>query len=250
MLELKNAEDRYIVQQLTRYYDALLEAKPFEGQVDYTKTIRLIAVVPSVHRDSLIDRKYNNLSIELFVFKVIDESEEFYLKISNTDREQTLQMQILYQAKDHVPRSIPDPPEMFRKILNTHNSDTQKRILKIRRMILGFDERVYEMRVSKYIKYGRSEKRFCAEIGLDTNQQPVMFLWLPLSFNILGRRDDKKVGRVRIWTADWQKACVLAHVPQGLGRINGTNIQTAKGFADYSLDKLVDMALRNWLERL
>lgn len=34
VLELKNTEDRYIVQQLTRYYDALLEVKPFDTKVD------------------------------------------------------------------------------------------------------------------------------------------------------------------------------------------------------------------------
>jgi len=30
VIELKNAEDRYLVQQLTRYYDNLLEEKPFK----------------------------------------------------------------------------------------------------------------------------------------------------------------------------------------------------------------------------
>lgn len=30
VLELKNTEDRYVVQQLTRYYDNLLEVKPFQ----------------------------------------------------------------------------------------------------------------------------------------------------------------------------------------------------------------------------
>lgn len=41
VLELKNTQDRYIVQQLTRYYDALLAEKPFRGEVDYTKFISL-----------------------------------------------------------------------------------------------------------------------------------------------------------------------------------------------------------------
>jgi hypothetical protein len=29
----KNGEDRYVVQQLTRYYDALLEHKPFAAWI-------------------------------------------------------------------------------------------------------------------------------------------------------------------------------------------------------------------------
>ncbi|HEY9815019.1 MAG TPA: endonuclease NucS domain-containing protein, partial [Candidatus Obscuribacterales bacterium] len=35
ILELKNVEDRYLIQQLTRYYANLLEEKPFSQEVDY-----------------------------------------------------------------------------------------------------------------------------------------------------------------------------------------------------------------------
>ena len=35
ILELKIAEDRYVVQQLTSYYHSLLEEKPFFDQIDY-----------------------------------------------------------------------------------------------------------------------------------------------------------------------------------------------------------------------
>ncbi|MBC6435548.1 DUF91 domain-containing protein [Nostoc sp. HG1] len=47
VLELKNAEDRYIVQQLTRYYDALKEVKPLEDEIDYQQPISLIAIKPN-----------------------------------------------------------------------------------------------------------------------------------------------------------------------------------------------------------
>ncbi|MBC6435444.1 hypothetical protein FM036_38660 [Nostoc sp. HG1] len=53
VLELKNAEDRYIVQQLTRYYDALKEVKPLEDEIDYQQPISLIAIKPNFHRDNL-----------------------------------------------------------------------------------------------------------------------------------------------------------------------------------------------------
>lgn len=35
IIELKNAEDRYVVQQLTRYHHSLLEEKPFQQYIDY-----------------------------------------------------------------------------------------------------------------------------------------------------------------------------------------------------------------------
>ncbi|MEH2462650.1 endonuclease NucS domain-containing protein [Nostoc sp.] len=41
VLELKNGEDRYIVQQLTRYYEALLKNKPFQEEVN-TNTCRVV----------------------------------------------------------------------------------------------------------------------------------------------------------------------------------------------------------------
>jgi RecB family endonuclease NucS len=43
IIELKNAEDRYVIQQLTRYYDNLLDEKPFLEQIDYSQPVRLIA---------------------------------------------------------------------------------------------------------------------------------------------------------------------------------------------------------------
>ncbi|TAF53740.1 MAG: DUF91 domain-containing protein [Oscillatoriales cyanobacterium] len=36
VVELKNEEDKYIVQQLTRYFHALIEARPFADVVDYS----------------------------------------------------------------------------------------------------------------------------------------------------------------------------------------------------------------------
>lgn len=61
VLELKNGEDRYIVQQLTRYYDALREEKPFNEKIDYEQPIVLIAITPSFHKDNFTDRKYHLL---------------------------------------------------------------------------------------------------------------------------------------------------------------------------------------------
>jgi RecB family endonuclease NucS len=61
ILELKNAEDRYVIQQLTRYYDNLLEEQPLSSEIDYTQSIRLIAIAPYFHEYSFIDLKYHTL---------------------------------------------------------------------------------------------------------------------------------------------------------------------------------------------
>jgi RecB family endonuclease NucS len=52
VLELKNVEDRYVVQQLTRYYHALKEEAPFSDEVDVSQPIRLMAIAPGFHQDT------------------------------------------------------------------------------------------------------------------------------------------------------------------------------------------------------
>lgn len=95
ILELKNVEDRYIVQQLTRYYHSLLEEKPFQQQVNYQLPIRLIAVAPSFHRHNLIDRKYHKLSFEFISFTIIQQHNNVYLQLTNLDTKEVSQIEIL-----------------------------------------------------------------------------------------------------------------------------------------------------------
>ena len=99
VLELKNGEDRYIVQQLTRYYDALLEEKPFKEEIDYSKAISLVAITPSFHKDNLIDKKYHTLAFQFLDFKIVNLNEKFYLYLKDIDTEKVLQLEIPYQER-------------------------------------------------------------------------------------------------------------------------------------------------------
>jgi len=100
VLELKNTEDRYIVQQLTRYYDALLEVKPFDAEVDYGKPIRLVAIAPTFHRLNEIDRKHHKLIFDFLEVIILKESDRFYLQLKNIDAEQVFKTEILYREID------------------------------------------------------------------------------------------------------------------------------------------------------
>lgn len=71
VVELKNEEEKCIVSQLTRYFHALAEDRPFVEQVDYARPIRLVAIAPSFHRHSLTDRLYSLLHIEFFECEII-----------------------------------------------------------------------------------------------------------------------------------------------------------------------------------
>ncbi|MFB2935828.1 endonuclease NucS domain-containing protein [Aerosakkonemataceae cyanobacterium BLCC-F154] len=143
VLELKNVEDRYVVQQLTRYYHALCEEKAFSEQIDYEKPVRLIAVAPSFHRDSFTDRKYHHLSIEFWQFAVLADSEKFYLQLKNLENEKVTKLEIPFQEKE-TKDDIPEPPRAFFNRLAKCNNEEQQQILKIRRKFLSFDQRMQE----------------------------------------------------------------------------------------------------------
>jgi hypothetical protein len=80
VLELKNSEDRYIVQQLTRYYHALLESKPFADRINYDRPVRLIAIAPNFHRDNFTDRKYSQLNLQFLECAIVPDGEKLYFR--------------------------------------------------------------------------------------------------------------------------------------------------------------------------
>ena len=95
VIELKNTEDRYVVQQLTRYYHSLQEQKPFQQQVNYELPMRLIAVAPSFHRHNWIDREYHKLSLEFMSFVISQQQDDVYLQLTDLDTKKVLEQKIL-----------------------------------------------------------------------------------------------------------------------------------------------------------
>ena len=85
IIELKNVEDRYVINQLTRYYDNLIEEKPFQEKLNYNKEILLFAICPIFHRHNLIDQKHSQLKFDLFRFSIVNKNEEFYFHLSQVD---------------------------------------------------------------------------------------------------------------------------------------------------------------------
>lgn len=83
VLELKNVLDRYIVQQLTRYYDNLLDKTPLKQQVNYKLPVRLIAISPSFHNHNWIDKKYHKLNFEFSSFTIHQENNCIHFLLKN-----------------------------------------------------------------------------------------------------------------------------------------------------------------------
>ena len=214
VLELKNGEDRYVVQQLTRYYDALLEHKPFGDRVDYAQPVRLIAITPKFHRDNFTDRKYHGLFFQFLQFAIVFFEDNLNLQLKDVDTEQMSQVEIVHQQKESTD-NIPIPPKAFIKLLSQCELSQQQEILKIRDKILCFDKRMQEITDSGSIKYGNGNtktSKFCAELCSDSKGNLILFLWLPLKC-----LTSKTISRARVWT-DWNdNALIEGYVSRGIG---------------------------------
>ncbi|NER32945.1 MAG: DUF91 domain-containing protein [Oscillatoria sp. SIO1A7] len=215
ILELKNSEDRYVVQQLTRYYDVLVEQKSF-AEVDYEQPIRLAAIAPSFHRDNFTDLKYHLLAsqFEFWQFSIVEEGEKFYFDLKNLQREATCRAEIPYRPEAATP-DIPPPPRKLLGLIEKYSDREQEAILKVRWQILNFDGRLQEVVSGGSIKYGNGnskKSKFCAEFCSDSKENLILFLWFPLK----GGTSDK-LGRARIWT-DWNnRALIEGYVSSGIG---------------------------------
>ena len=213
VIELKNVEDRGIVQQLTRYYHALLEDKPFGDRIDYDKPVNLVAIAPSFHRDNLTDRQYHHLKFEFFQFSIVQEDNKFYLILKDIDTEITSQIQIFYE--DARESHLPSPPQKLLKFIADFEPNQKETVLRIREKILSFDSSIQEVASAGSIKYGNGSaknSKYCAEFILDKKYSLVLFLWIPFKGG-----ESSRIGRARIWT-DWNdQALIEGYVTSGIG---------------------------------
>lgn len=222
ILELKNVEDRYLIQQLTRYYANLLEEQPFSDTVNYSRPVRLIALSPSYHRHNLIDRHYSRLAFEFFQFSVVKDVEKYHFLLRKLEEEHPCQqISIPYQPlATSTIEYIPEPPELLIKWLGGCSKEEQEGFLHVRRNILTCSQRMKEIIDKRVIHYGSGKTRLCAEICFQQkSQKPILFLWLPTpNTYVLPHSKKVMIGRLRIWT-DGRAITYVGHIPEGFGKM-------------------------------
>lgn len=286
ILELKNTEDRYVVQQLTRYYANLLEKRPFSDVIDYEKPVRLIAIVPSFHRHNHIDRQHSQLAFEFIQVKVT-QTEQFYLELKFEDEgKQPVLAPLPYQEVGlaRQPEALASVPEPFLKWLGACSGAEQEAFLETRQQILTFDSRIQEIVEAKSIRYGTGKSKLCAEICFNRSlQRPILFLWLPLPTYSKASSKPERIGRLRLWLSDGVSTHI-GHVPEGFGKMRpeeewksiprskwprqsliynashrslianpiGGYVRSSLGVEDSSnlLELVVSTALQKWIDRL
>jgi RecB family endonuclease NucS len=227
ILELKNVEDRYLIQQLTRYYANLLEEKPFSQEIDYSLPPRLIAIAPNYHRHNLIDKNHSRLDFELFRFSITgDETLEFVLEeqcdiegVQNPIPKKCAILDRLIEVSQL--ENTADSPDLLIKWLGNCSIEEQQGFMDARNKILACHPKMNEMVGKRSIQYGSGKTKLCAEIGFhQTLQKPILFLWLPIpSAGFINIEKEKPlIGRLRIWT-DGQAISHVGHIPEGFGKM-------------------------------
>jgi RecB family endonuclease NucS len=282
IIELKNTEDRYIINQLTRYYDNLVEEQPFKEQVDYDQEIRLLAICPNFHRHNLIDVKHSRLKFELFTFSILcKENEEFYFSLCQKFNQSEVKLcKINYQAvnlQNQQNDNIPEAPRLLLDWLGALTETELDNLKQIRQQILSFDDRIEEIIVNKSIvnksivyasRYGKDKLRQCAEFSFDKKSKKIiLFLWL-----IIPSRQNKTIARMQVDTKEeyftysryapvkeksilWEKFVnkvyysVTEHSGRLFSEVSYFGAVYERVFVDET-KKLVNEALQTWLERI
>jgi Endonuclease NucS len=180
ILELKNCEDRGIVQQLTRYYDTLTETRAFTAQTEHNLGVRLIAIAPSFHRHNWIDQKHHKLIFEFYTFKVIQNHEGFYLQLlEQPGGNKPLQIKLPIAGEPETRAQATTPPSRVLKNILARCSEQEVRgITQLRESLLSVN-RMEEIPQSGKVLFGRGT-RICAEVRyIEKRQCAALLLWLP-----------------------------------------------------------------------
>jgi RecB family endonuclease NucS len=219
IVELKNVEDRYVIQQLTRYYATLRIERPYSNRIDYSRSPRLLAVAPKFHRHNLIDQEFSTLPIELFVVRVERENGRFFLRLEKNDQPYRT-VEVPYRETESVPLDEGGPPpSQLLKWLGCCQPEFYDGLLRLRAKLLSHP-RLKETSQPGVVYYGAGKSKCAAEIRHSrTSQQPILFLWLPTPSSLIFQKEISGVGRLRFWLEDGRSISHVGHVPNGFGRM-------------------------------
>ncbi len=210
--ELKNIQDSHVIEQITEYYEALTEEKPFHKLVDYSQPIRLYTVCPSYHRGIETVVKYHRLEFNVLGYEVEVSGEAGKLKLfdwlSNEPRI-TILMPLIATVLSEV--DIPAPPTAFLNLLKRCNQEEQDWALQTRDQIYSFfHNHQYNLRErpdGQWTRFERNKQLPVAELGWDSQREALaIHLWLPFTTvnGALNKRscrsgNYKRTSMMRLW---------------------------------------------------
>ncbi|MGD1937366.1 MAG: endonuclease NucS domain-containing protein [Cyanophyceae cyanobacterium] len=198
ILELKNTEDRYVVQQLTRYYDNLINEAPNLPGVDLLRQPKLIAIAPVFHRHNFIDQKYSTLQFQLLCFSVVPENEKFLFQLTDANASEAVGKRLKLPSINLENKSeiqIDQYGETWRKALQRKDRRLVEWILNLREQCFSLHPAMGSKVTKLGITFGQSrgrnkiypgDWRSCIKVqGLGQPDRVKLFAYLPRSDKIL-----------------------------------------------------------------
>ncbi len=215
IIELKNVEDSHVIEQITAYFDALIEEKPFDEQIDYTKPIELYTVCPTYRNRTVTTIKHHKLKFTLFSYAVKSIGQGFVFILYDWLTKTEIAKIDLPIAPESLPTlNLPDPPKAFVDLLGNCSENEKIWAIEIRDQIYQFAQslnyKIYEKPDGKWVRFERNKQNPIAEIGWENKRESLaVYLWLPFvtingqsNMKAVERDSYKRTAMMRIWIAD------------------------------------------------
>jgi len=209
IIELKNVEDSHVIEQITAYFDALIEEKPFSEQIDYTKPIELYTVCPTYRNRTVTTLKHHKLKFTLLSYAVKSSNQGFIFTLYEwLTKTEIAKIEISLAAEIAPSSNLPDPPKAFVNLLGNCSGREKIWAIEIRDQIYQFSQslnyKIYEKPDGKWVRFERNKQNPIAEIGWENKRESLaVYLWLPF-MTVNGqcnmRRDSyKRTAMMRLW---------------------------------------------------
>jgi hypothetical protein len=223
IIELKNTKDSHIIEQITAYFDALENEKPFSDRVDYSQTIELITVCPAYSdRARYIMSHISNLKAIYYELKLQEESLKFTL-FDWLSKSELVSIQIPAPSRLTPEINLPVAPKIFIDLLNKCSTEEKDWAMLIRNQIYQssqeFNLRISETPMGKWLRFEKTKQYPIAEIGWDAKRSKMaIYLWLPF-LTINGRINNsresyQRTSMMRIWVVN-ENVQYLAYIENG-----------------------------------
>jgi hypothetical protein len=224
IIELKNTKDSHIFEQITAYFDALENERPFSEQIDYNQTIELITVCPTYSdRARYIMSHISNLKAIYYELKPQQQNLKFTL-FDYLSKSELVSIQISTSSRLTPEINLPVAPKSFIDLLNKCSIEEKDWAILIRNQIHNFSQefnlRISETPVGKWLRFEKTKQFPIAEIGWDAKRSNLaIYLWLPfLTINgrINNSRDSyHRTSMMQIWVVN-RNVQYLAYIENGI----------------------------------
>jgi len=211
IIELKNVKDSHVIDQITSYFDALSQERPFSEQIDYTQPIDLYIISPEYNSRTHSTLKHHKLKFNLFSYTAQVSGQDILFTLREWDSQiEKLSVKISPLSSNITIEDIPSPPKNFQTIIGQSSTHEIQSADLIREKIYQFARsnnfKLTEKPTGKSLRFERNKQNPIAEIDWDKKRNIlVIYLWLPF-VTINGRSNQgafqdryKRTAMMRLW---------------------------------------------------